>query len=171
MPVWSIPLSASLRSTGMPAAMLAASLSTRFSPLLQGRSPVSRLLMTDCQSPPVLVVLQIPLRRLRPPPAATPQEGQKQGDIRRVIPLRLRRILTEDIGLPIQAQQRVHPVIRRQEDSVPGPHTHRVLPRWQVLPPAQERPPHSAPHRVPRYPEHPPAPPLDRLQHADSTGK
>jgi len=34
----------------MPAAMLAASLSIRFSPLLQGRSPVSRLVMTDCQS-------------------------------------------------------------------------------------------------------------------------
>jgi hypothetical protein len=34
---------------GMPAAMLAASRNTRFS-LLQGRSPVSRLVMTACQS-------------------------------------------------------------------------------------------------------------------------
>ena len=34
----------------MPAAMLAASRRIRFSPLPQGRSPASRLLMTDCQS-------------------------------------------------------------------------------------------------------------------------
>src|SRR5260370_834446 len=47
---WSSPQSASLRSTGMPAAMLAASFRIRFSPLPQGRSPASRLLMTDSQS-------------------------------------------------------------------------------------------------------------------------
>ena len=34
----------------MPAAMLAASLRVRLSPLLQGRSPVSRLVMAACQS-------------------------------------------------------------------------------------------------------------------------
>ncbi len=40
----------SLRLTGIPAAMLAASRRIRFSPLLQGRSPASRLAMADCQS-------------------------------------------------------------------------------------------------------------------------
>jgi hypothetical protein len=43
-------LSVSLRLTGIPAAMLAASRRIRFSPLPQGRSPASRLAMADCQS-------------------------------------------------------------------------------------------------------------------------
>ena len=43
---------------GMPAAMLAASRRSRFSPLPQGRSPASRLLMTDCQSMWASSVLQ-----------------------------------------------------------------------------------------------------------------
>ena len=34
----------------MPTAMLAASRRIRLSPLLQGRSPASRVVMTDCQS-------------------------------------------------------------------------------------------------------------------------
>lgn len=58
----SSPLRVSLRLTGIPAVMLAASRRIRFSPLLQGRSPVSRLAMADCQSmwagsvaPPVTV--------------------------------------------------------------------------------------------------------------------
>jgi hypothetical protein len=46
----SIPVRASLRLTGVPAAMLAASLSTCRSPLLQGSRPWSRAVTAACQS-------------------------------------------------------------------------------------------------------------------------
>lgn len=113
-------------------------------------------------------------------PAAGPQPGlstgewldrcQQQRDVRRVVPLRLCRVLPERGGLNVQAKQRVHPVIRRQEDRVTRLRARRVLPSWEIIPARQDPSPNPCPYRVLGHPEHPPHSRLPSHRHPRQHG-